>query len=163
MGYPFGHALKLLAHTAARRGEIEGMAWMELALGERPPSWQIPSERVKAKLVHVIPLTPAVVALLETCPRVGPYVLSPRPPKPIADWSGAVARASALSGVRGWTVHDLRRTARTGLSRLGVAPNVAERCLGHCPSGIVATYDRHSYLAEKFAALKLWSAKLDSL
>jgi integrase len=55
-----------------------------------------------------------------------------------------------------WTLHDLRRTARSLMSRASVPSDHAERCLGHVLPGIRGTYDRHEYLAEKrhaFAAL----------
>ena len=49
----------------------------------------------------------------------------------------------------GWTLHDLRRTARSLMSRAGVDANVAERCLGHVIAGVRGTYDRHAYFDEK--------------
>jgi len=163
MGYPFGTALQLLTYTAARRGEIEGLAWTELELGDR--LWQIPTARVKAKVPNVIPLAASAVALLAACPRFEgcPYVFTTRNARPIGDWSGAVARATELSRVANWSAHDLRRTVRTNLSRLGIAADTAERVLGHLPTGVRATYDRFDYLPQKRAALDLWSAQLDSL
>jgi integrase len=53
-----------------------------------------------------------------------------------------------------WTVHDLRRTARSLMSRAGVRPDIAERALGHAIKGVEGTYDRHSYRDEKADALK---------
>jgi hypothetical protein len=57
-----------------------------------------------------------------------------------------------------WRFHDLRRTCRTGMGALGVPQHVAELVIGHTLPGIVAVYDRHSYLAEKSDALNRWAA-----
>ncbi len=56
-----------------------------------------------------------------------------------------------------FTLHDLRRTARTHLAALGVRREVAERCLGHKLRGVEGTYDRHDYFNERRAALERWS------
>src|SRR5262249_3489639 len=53
-----------------------------------------------------------------------------------------------VSGTSGWTLHDLRRTARSLMSRAGVPSEHAERCLGHLQPGIRQTYDRHKYIIE---------------
>jgi hypothetical protein len=47
------------------------------------------------------------------------------------------------------TLHDLRRTVRTGLGKLGVQPHVAEAVLNHLPPKLIRTYDRNAYAAEK--------------
>jgi integrase len=52
-----------------------------------------------------------------------------------------------------WTLHDLRRTVRTGLGKLGVQPHVAEAALNHPPPKLIRTYDRNTYAAEKRDAL----------
>jgi integrase len=62
-----------------------------------------------------------------------------------------------------FTVHDLRRTARTHLAALGVAPHVAELCLNHKPRGVGAIYDRHSYFIERRTALQSWTELLTQL
>jgi integrase len=58
-----------------------------------------------------------------------------------------------LSGVTGWVIHDLRRTARSLMARAGIRPDVAERVLGHAIPGVEGVYDRHSYDLEKADAL----------
>ncbi len=62
--------------------------------------------------------------------------------------------------VGAFTLHDLRRTVRTGLARLGIRPDIAERCLNHAQAGIIATYDTHHYLEEKRDALTQWADHL---
>ncbi|MFZ1067439.1 MAG: hypothetical protein WAN42_18225, partial [Pseudolabrys sp.] len=62
-----------------------------------------------------------------------------------------------------WTVHDLRRTVRTGLGMLGVLPHVAEAVLNHLPAKLIRTYDRNTYAAEKKAALDAWANHLAAI
>ena len=57
-------------------------------------------------------------------------------------------------------MHDLRRTVRTGLGMLGVAPHVAEAVLNHLPAKLIRIYDRNSYEPEKRAALETWANHL---
>ena len=59
-----------------------------------------------------------------------------------------------------WTLHDLRRTGRTGLGILGVAPHIAEGVLNHLPPKLMRTYDKNKYEREKREALDLWAAHL---
>jgi integrase len=59
-----------------------------------------------------------------------------------------------------WTLHDLRRTVRTGMGMLGVLPHVAEAALNHLPPKLIRTYDRNTYANEKNAALELWANHL---
>jgi integrase len=60
-------------------------------------------------------------------------------------------------------LHDLRRTARSLMSRAGVAADIAEITIGHALPGIRGVYDRHRYLAEKRAALEKLPALLDRI
>ena len=65
--------------------------------------------------------------------------------------------------VGAFTLHDLRRTVRTGLAKLGIRPDIAERCLNHAQPGIIATYDVHQYLEEKRNALTQWADHVQTL
>jgi integrase len=79
------------------------------------------------------------------------------------------------SGVTGWRLHDLRRTARTLLSRTErdadgkIDPNhnvdvdTAERMLGHVIGGVRGAYDKHGYLAEKSAGFEILAARIDAI
>lgn len=67
---------------------------------------------------------------------------------PFSTFSHAKRALDAASGVTGWRLHDLRRTARSLLSRAEVNPDIAERCLGHALPGVRGVYDRHKYLVE---------------
>jgi integrase len=66
-------------------------------------------------------------------------------------------------GVESLVLHDLRRTVRSGLSRLGVQPHISERVLNHAQPGIIATYDVYAYGPEKREALERWAAHLRAL
>jgi integrase len=69
----------------------------------------------------------------------------------------------AASGTSRWTIHDLRRTARTLLSRAGVDADTAERCLGHTIQGVRATYDRHKFEQEMRDAFERLAALVEAI
>jgi integrase len=75
----------------------------------------------------------------------------------------AVRENESVFGIPHWTPHDLRRTARTGMARLGVPETVAERVINHMPDGTVKVYDLHTYLDEKRDALNKWAAHVESV
>ncbi len=88
-------------------------------------------------------------------PRRGDFVFGVDGHYPLA---GLYQRRQAIAGVTGWTLHDLRRTARSLMSRAGVPSDHAERCLGHVMPGVRGTYDRHEYHDEKRRALEALAA-----
>ena len=140
-----------------RRGEVVGDEGI------------IPQERYKTGLELVIPLSPTAQAVLAAAPKIGKsnLVFTTDGKRPIAGFSkfkrafdakvlAELHRENPDAELPRWTLHDLRRTARSLMSRAGVPSDHAERCLGHVLRGIRGTYDRHEYLAEKrhaFAAL----------
>ena len=76
-------------------------------------------------------------------------------------WSKAKAALDKEAKLKeAWTLHDLRRTVRTGLGKLGVRPHVAEAVLNHLPPKLIRTYDRNTYENEKREALDLWASHL---
>jgi integrase len=117
-------------------------------------------------------LTPAAVELIKRLKRLvgrNPWVFpgedgdGPTNPK-LLTWS--IARhleTFAEHKVGAFTLHDLWRTVRTGLAKLGIRPDIAERCLNHAQPGIIATYDTHQYLDEKRKALTQWADHLLAL
>src|SRR5271169_2895022 len=119
---------------------------------------------MKAKAGHVVPLTPAVVEILKSLPRFasGDYIFSGQTgAKPFSGFSKAKARLDIASGdIACYTLHDLRRTVRTRLAELGVSPFIGELVLAHTQKGVHATYDRHTYDAEKRDALQRWERRL---
>jgi integrase len=73
---------------------------------------------------------------------------------PIGGLRARKAKLDKLSGLTGWVIHDLRRTARSLMSRAGVDADIAERCLGHVIGGVREVYDRHSFLEDKRIAFE---------
>ena len=143
----FSRLVRFLLLTATRRSEAAGMVRSELSNG----IWTIPAVRMKANTEHVIPLSADALAIINTIPRIGgsELVFTHDGRKPISNFSKPKAALDTLSGVTGWTLHDLRRTARSLMSRGGVPPDVAERALAHTIGGIRGVYDRHAFFNEK--------------
>jgi integrase len=82
---------------------------------------------------------------------------------PFTSFSNFKAAFDEASGTKGWTHHDLRRTARSLMSRAGVPTDHAERCLGHVIGGVRAVYDRHEYHREKQRAFEMLAAEIDRI
>jgi integrase len=140
--------------TGARRNEVRGMAWSELDLDAA--LWRLPAERNKSARPFEIPLSAPVVETLRKVPRIGPKVFALDGKRPMAVHQ-LIERVRGDAGLLDVRLHDLRRTLRTGLAELNVSFEVAERVLNHAVPGLQAVYNRHSYAAEKRAALTLWA------
>ena len=164
LSYPAGPFVRLLLLTGQRLRKVGHMAWREVDVEKR--LWTIPGSRMKADAPHVVPLSPAVIAILELLPRwTGDYVFSGKDGKRPISWFSVIKdRVDLLMpGVADWRFHDLRRTMRTGLSALRVSDIVAELCIGHTQKGLHKTYDQHAYLDEKRHAFDAWVARLLSI
>ena len=72
-------------------------------------------------------------------------------------------KGAKVEPIPNWTLHDLRRTAKTLMARAGVRPDISERVLGHAIAGVEGTYDRHSYADEKRDALEKLAAMVDRI
>ncbi len=162
-------AFKLLILTGQRLMEVVGARWSEIDFDKA--LWTLPAhEAGRSKMreaPHVVPLSPAALAVLaELRTRTdGPDVFTGkrRLEKGGEATRGIVAQAKirldeVLTGMEPWRIHDLRRTVRTGLSALGVAPHISELVIGHSVGGLMKVYDRYQYLAEKRDALNRWAA-----
>jgi integrase len=147
---------KLLLLTGARRNEIAGMADSEM----EGNVWTLPAERAKNGIGLNVYLTKTALAILKSIPRIDgcAYVFGPSGGKCGFGFSKAKDRLDAKAEriKAAWRLHDLRRTFRTGLAKLGVVEEIAERCINHPAGGLVDTYDQHKYEAEMAAAWKLW-------
>jgi integrase len=178
-------ALKLLLVTGQRRGEITFAQWSHFDL-ERTrrdkgktvpdPLWTIPVELLKTSHAkrkkpepHVVPLSPLAVQLLKKLKQLtgeGAYLLPARATaKSNAPYSEAVlSRATRENkdhfGIEDFTPHDLRRTAASHMTKLGVPRLHVEKVLNHATGDIAEIYDRHDYLPEKKAALEKWATHL---
>ena len=182
VGYPFGTIFQLLTLTAQRRGEVCGMRWDELDLEEG--LWSIPGSRTKNGHPHTVPLTAAVLEILEgLAPRAktskSPFVFPARG-KPEQAYTGyskgkreldaaadekrhqaAIAKGQPADEIEDleWTLHDLRRTAATRMAELGILPHVVERVLNHVSGTfgrVAGIYNRFQYADEMRDALTTW-------
>jgi integrase len=159
---PFGAYLKFLLLTAARRKEASDMRRSELV---DDATWVIPAARCKTARDVLVPLSRAALAIVRDMPRLGngDLVFTTDGRTAIGSFSRSKRAIDLASGVTGWTIHDLRRTARTLLSRAGVDADISERCLGHAIGGVRATYDRHQFEPEKRRAFELLAAMVERI
>lgn len=157
----FGPFVQFLLLTAARRTEASAMARSELSAD----IWTIPPARYKTGLELIVPLSSPALAALARLPVVGKgkYVFSSDGERPLSGYSKAKAKFDKACGVTGWTLHDLRRTARSLMSRAGVNADIAERSLGHVISGVRGTYDRHAYFDEKKHAFEALAVLIERI
>jgi integrase len=163
MGFPFGPAYRLMLLTGQRRGEVTGMKWSQIDLSRA--LWTIPAEMAKNGRAHEVPLSPPALDIIKTLPRfVGSdYVFTTTGVTPISGFGRSKDRLDLAMGTSDWWTHDLRRTAASGMARIGVAPHVIEKVLNHVSgqiSGVAAVYNRHGYQAEKRDALERWAEEI---
>jgi integrase len=161
----YGRIVRLLLLSGQRRDEVGGMRWVELDLARG--LWTIPAARTKNSREHIVPLSAAALALLPPERREFVFGDGPRrsgdPQRGFSGWSKAKAALDARIGdaVEPWRLHDLRRTAATGMAeRLGVLPHIIEAVLNHASgyrSGVAGVYNRATYSAEVRRALDLWA------
>jgi integrase len=161
MNNAFGPLVRFILLTAARRNEAAHMRRSELA-GD---VWTIPAVRNKGKRDHVVPLSKAAQTILSALPIIGDgrFVFSHDGKRPVGGFSKFKAKLEKVSGVTDWGLHDLRRTARSLMSRAGVNSDIAERCLGHVIGGVRGVYDRHEYLEEKRIAFEALAAQIERI
>ncbi|MGD9883048.1 MAG: tyrosine-type recombinase/integrase [Reyranellaceae bacterium] len=168
---PYPRLVRALLLSGARLNEVARLQWIEIISGDVAI---IPASRTKTKIDHAVPLTPAMVELLGGRGEAGDRVFSTdHGHTAFSGFSKAKARLDkalaeqrkrdGLPPMAGWRLHDLRRTARSLMSRAGVNVDIAERVLGHALPGIRGVYDRHEYLTEKRDALERLDALVRSI
>jgi integrase len=158
---PFGYLLRFILLTATRRGEAARLTDKEISGDD----WIIPGARYKSKLDHIIPLSQEAKELLASVTRIkgNKYLFARSDEVPIGGFSKLKNAFDKKCDVKGWRLHDLRRTSRSLLSRAGIEADIAERCLGHAITGVRATYDRHAYHAEKKQAFEALAAQIERI
>jgi integrase len=164
IGWPFGRAVQLLILTGARREEIGRLRWSEID----SDTIKLNGSRTKNGDPHDIPLSSPALTLLGEAPRIvgSDFVFSVTGKTPIAGWAPVKAKLDQVSQVTSWRIHDLRRTAATGLQKLRTPLQVTEAILGHTAgsrAGVIGIYQRHDYANEKRAALEAWGAHVMAL
>jgi len=157
----YGALVKLLLLTAQRREKVTTMKWRDLA----PDGvWTIATAKREKNNPGVLVLPKAALAVINSLPRFAcnPHVLAAsRGVGPISHFAAAKADFDKACRVSNWTLHDLRRTARSLISRANVRPDIAERVLGHARKGVEGVYDRHPFTDEKADALRRLAALID--
>jgi integrase len=162
--------IKLCLLTAQRVGEVSGLRLSELDLAAR--TWTIPSNRSKNKHSHVVPLSDAAVAIInEAQASARGDVLFPDGVGKGALRADAVSKtitkAQERVGIAHWVAHDLRRSAVTGMAKLGVSPIVLGHVINHrsvTKAGVtLSVYSHYTYDKEKREALELWADRLAAI
>ena len=163
----FGDIIRLLVLTGQRRNEIGQLRWSEV-------DWErgtivLPPERTKNKLRHELPLAPAALAILQARYRVSGKA-GPNDARVFTGFNwyrGKLALDAALpASVGAWRLHDLRRTAATGMAELGVLPHIIEAVLNHVSghkAGVAGIYNRARYEGEMRDALTKWADHIDQI
>jgi integrase len=164
--YPFRQYLPFLLATGQRRAETAAMRWEDVDFDDR--QWVIPAEKAKNGKAHVVPLSEFTLEILRDTPRFAssPYVFTTTRSTPLSGFSKALKRIAGASATEGWRLHDLRRTAASGMARASIPPHVIEKVLNHISgtiSGVAAVYNRYGYDAEKREALENWGRRLDQI
>ena len=157
--------LRLCLVTAQRVGEVTGIQRDELDLDRR--LWTLPGSRTKNAHPHTVPLSGLAVSIIEEAIADAGHSRRPFDLLPVAV-ARFVGRAQTKFGISpSWTPHDLRRTALTGMARLGVAPIVLGHVANHrttTRAGVtLAVYSQYAYDREKREALDLWAARLAAI
>jgi integrase len=157
----FGPILQLLLLTGQRREKVATMKWEDVVDGD----WHIASEAREKSHAGTLPLPSPALALIEAQPRLAgnPYVFASGAGKHFNSWSQRKQELDEKLKLAPWVLHDLRRSARSLMSRAGVRPDIAERVLGHAKPGVEGVYDRHSYRDEKGAALRQLAELIEAI
>ena len=140
------------------------MEWNDLDLDTA--WWTIPAEKSKNRLAHRVPLTPLALRIISQMQsltggaKTNQYVFpSPKGDGPIENVQKAIQRIKESTGIN-FVGHDLRRTAASMMTGMGVPRLVVGKILNHVEPGVTKVYDRHSYDKEKREALESWSKRL---
>jgi integrase len=158
----FGALLKTALMTAQRREKVATMRWDDID----DDGWTIQTDEREKGTAGSLKLPKPACDIIHSQPRIAgnPFVFAGRGGGHLNSFSQRKAELDgALPAMPPWTIHDLRRTARSLMSRAGVRPDIAERVLGHAIPGIEGVYDRHRYDDEKADALKRLAALIERI
>ena len=178
MDWPFGPVIKLLLLTAQRRDEVATLEWPEIDLARA--TWIMPREKAKNNRAHEVHLSAPALDILKSIPRASDdLIFTMTGSTPVSGFSRAKRRLDAAmlaakreelgkdcDAIAPWILHDLRRTAATGMARLHIAPHVVDKLLNHLTGtirGVAAVYNRFEYLEERRAALEAWGRHVANL
>jgi integrase len=162
----FSAIVKLLLLTGQRRNEIAHLRWKEVDLDAA--TIELSAGRTKNDHEHIVPLSPAALAILKARPRLNPdgsarTLVFGAGDKPFTAWSHSKARLDTkiaeLGKVADWVLHDARRTAASGMQKLGVRVEVIEKALNHVSGsyrGVAGVYQRDPMTEDVREALERW-------
>jgi integrase len=160
----FGSMVKLLLLTGQRREKVASMRWADISIDG---VWTIPAEEREKGNARDLALPEMALEIVRAQPRVlgNEYVFAGRGVGFFNGYSKAKGVLDKRVDIAPWVLHDLRRTARSLMSRreAGVRPDIAERVLGHVIAGVAGTYDRHEYFEEKRDALAKLAALVERI
>src|SRR6516162_8622094 len=157
----FADIVRLLLLTGQRRNEIGGLQWGEVDLAKGIII--LPAHRTKNKRKHELPLSRQALAILSRQPRRASLFSKTEGFK---NWDKGKARLDRRLGIAPWRLHDLRRTAATGMAELGVQPHIIEAVLNHVSghkAGVAGIYNRARYADEMRTALQKWADHIDAI
>ncbi|MGQ7793758.1 tyrosine-type recombinase/integrase [Faunimonas sp. B44] len=150
----FGAMVQLALLTAQRREKLATMKWADVSVDG---TWRVPIEDREKGAGGELVLPEIAIGIIRAQPRFASnsYVFPGRGDGHFNGFSPCKrALDKKLPGIEPWRFHDLRRTARSLMSRAGVRPEIAERVMGHVIAGVEGVYDRHRYRDEKAEALR---------
>jgi integrase len=157
--------LRLIILSGQRRDDVRLMRWDEIDM--KSHVWTIPASRYKTRIAHVVPLsTPMMDLLLSRWEKgISGFVLaSSDRERPYNGAASAMRRLrEKLNFSENFTLHDLRRTCRSQLSRLGIDDVTAELVIGHVKQGMQKVYDQYDRLEERAEALERWGTYVVSI
>jgi integrase len=160
----FGAFVRIALLTAQRRAKVTTMRWSDIS---DDGEWTIPQEKREKDSARHLMLPPVALDIIRAQPHLGenPFIFaSARTDGPINGLAMMKRDFDArLSNVGHWTIHDLRRTARSLMSRAGVSSEHAERVMGHAIGGVEGVYDQHKYSTEKAEAVRKLAALIDTI
>ena len=164
IGGAAGPAIKLMLLTGQRRGEIIGMRRSEI----NGNVWTLLPERTKNKQRHEVPLSAQAVAIIDEMPVIdGDFVFTSNKARKLGNMSPAKTALDAqMKTKEAWVFHDLRRTAASGMARLGIALPVIEKVLNHKSGsfkGVVGVYQKHTFMPEMRVAAQRWADHVEGL
>lgn len=160
----FAAIIRLCLLTAQRSRKVASMQWADLEGGV----WSVRKEAREKDTGGALALPEMALAIIASRPglKTNPHVFPARGGTgPFVGFGASKEAFDAKlpKGTPGWTVHDLRRTARSLMSRAGVLSEHSERVLGHAIRGVEGIYDRHAYFVEKRGALTKLAALIDTI
>jgi integrase len=160
------NVIQIALWTGCRTGEVVDAEWQYIDLKQR--TWHLPE--TKNFVERYVQLPEQAISYLKYHRKTtGQYLFPstktgiPIQQKQLTEQAWRLRRDNKMLDIKPWTPHDLRRSVRSGLSRLGCPSEVGEAVLGHSKKGIVGTYDLHQYESECRNWLQVWADHLDGL